>query len=298
MGWEEQLKPFWEEQASYLMNGSSRTFRSNGKRPANEEEAVTRFIKKCDAREATVVRVLNKGVLLGKKKLAKTRIYDYYLHQQYVIKQGKKLYHEERFEKRLAELIDGELIHDRSVEYEGVHCDNATRAGRGSERLKGSYYDRLSAVKYAESWWDDYNPAYPIFEGDCTNYVSQCLHAGKAPMRGYPDRTRGWWVKKNSWSYSWSVAHALRWYLSGSKNGLKAREVYQPDDLVPGDVISYDFTGDGNWQHTTIVVDQDGKGQPLVNGHNTNCRMRYWDYEDSTAWTPNIQYKFFHIEDD
>lgn len=296
MGWEEQLKPFWEEQASYIMNGSS--LRKNGTRPSPEEEAVTRYIEKCKKREATVIRIKNKGILLGKKKLAMTRIFDYVLQHQYVIKQGNKIYQEERAERRLAEFINGELVYDRSVEEEGTHCDNPTRAGNVSERVKGSYYDRLSAVKYAERWWDEYNPSYPVFDGDCTNYVSQCLHAGKAPMRGYPDRTRGWWVQGKSWSYSWSVAHALRWYLSGSKNGLKAREVYQPDDLVPGDVISYDFTGDGNWQHTTIVVDQDEKGQPLVNAHNMNCRMRYWDYEDSTAWTPDIQYKFFHIEDE
>ena len=47
----------------------------------------------------------------------------------------------------------------------------------------------------------------------------------------------------------------------------------------------------------TFVVDNDEKGYPLVNAHTTNSRMRYWVYEDSTAWTPEIKYKFFHIED-
>ena len=30
---------------------------------------------------------------------------------------------------------------------------------------------------------------------DCTNYVSQCLHQGEAPMRGYPNRVNGWWMQ-------------------------------------------------------------------------------------------------------
>ncbi|MGE1104293.1 amidase domain-containing protein, partial [Peribacillus simplex] len=29
-----------------------------------------------------------------------------------------------------------------------------------------------------------------------------------------------------------------------------------------------------------------------------DSRMRYWSYEDSTAYTPSIRYAFFHITDD
>ena len=38
-------------------------------------------------------------------------------------------------------------------------------------------------------------------------------------------------------------------------------------------------------------------GMPLVNAHTYNSRMRYWAYEDSSAYTPNIKYKFFTIVD-
>ena len=37
---------------------------------------------------------------------------------------------------------------------------------------------------------------------------------------------------------------------------------------------------------------------PLVNAHTFNSRMRYWNYEDSTAYTPNMKYRFFTIVDD
>lgn len=69
-----------------------------------------------------------------------------------------------------------------------------------------------------------------------------------------------------------------------------------PEELNPGDVICYDFEGDGTWNHTTIVVAKDADNMPLVNAHTDNSRNRYWSYEDSAAWTPEIEYKFFRIE--
>ena len=84
-------------------------------------------------------------------------------------------------------------------------------------------YDREAAVWYADRWWNDRNPEYPVFDVDCTNYVSQCLRAGGAPMHGAPNREFGWWIQGSTWSFSWSVSHSLRWYLASSKRGLTAR---------------------------------------------------------------------------
>ena len=114
-------------------------------------------------------------------------------------------------------------------------------------------------------------------------------------MRGYPNRSQGWWYTNLNWSYSWSVAHSLRWYLGTSANGLRAKELTSPVELIPGDVICYDFDGDGRWQHNTFVVAKDGDNMPLVNAHTISSRKRYWTYEDSPAWTKNIKYKFFNI---
>ena len=159
-------------------------------------------------------------------------------------------------------------------------------------------YDRRKAVQYAEKWWNSYNPAYRKFENDCTNFVSQCLHQGGAPMRGHPNRGSGWWMKGQNYSYTWAVANSLRQYLPGSNIGLRAKEVKSPDKLLFGDVICYDFQGDGRIDHNTIVTGKDADGMPLVNAHTYNSRKRYWAYEDSSAYTPNIKYKFFTIEDD
>ena len=117
-------------------------------------------------------------------------------------------------------------------------------------------------------------------------------------MHGYPNRTGGWWMKNHNWSFSWTVANSMRWYLASAKAGLKAREVESAAQLEPGDVICYDFQGDGRFDHTTIVIGKDANGMPLVNAHTSNSRNRYWAYEDSTAYTPRIQYKFFAIVGD
>lgn len=172
------------------------------------------------------------------------------------------------------------------------------KQGGDPQRQDDRRYDRQQAVSYAHRWWNSYNPQFKQFDVDCTNYVSQCLWAGGAPMSYARERSKGWWYRFGdppSWSYSWSVAHSLHWYLAGSQSGLRGKEVSSARQLEPGDVICYDFDGDGRWDHNTIVVGKDRSGEPLVNAHTTNSRNRYWAYRDSYAWTPEIKYKFFHI---
>lgn len=164
-----------------------------------------------------------------------------------------------------------------------------------------SSYQRQKAKQYADRWWNGNNPAFLAFEVDCTNYVSQCLYAGGIPMHMTGNRHNGWWYQGNGserdrWSLSWAVAHSLRWYLASRQpGGIQAEEVTSADQLMVGDVICYDFDGDGTWQHNTIVTAKDGNGMPLVNAHTGSSYRRYWDYHDSYAWTERIQYKFFHI---
>ncbi|WP_235828174.1 amidase domain-containing protein [Brevibacillus migulae] len=166
-----------------------------------------------------------------------------------------------------------------------------------SRPVRGSY-DRARAVAYAERYWNSYNPAYIRFENDCTSFISQCLHAGGIPMIRTNNRSQGWWYRggaKPSWSYSWAVANSLYLLLRSGKAPMHAVQRAHPSQLQIGDVICYDFDGDGRWQHNTMVVAKDSQGMPLVNAHTTNSRMRYWAYMDSTAYTQKIRYAFFHI---
>lgn len=248
-------------------------------------------------RQAKLVKCEGKGVVIEKKHIAPHTFVRYIVHFRFFIWQDGWMYVEEKQEVREAIFERGKLVSDHLV-VPHLKTEQMEKKQERHEDERVRYtYDRLAAVRYAEVWWNDYNPAFHQFPVDCTNFVSQCLHAGGIPMIGYPNKTKGWWMRKNDWSYTWTVAHAFRWYLSGTKTGIQAVEKKSPEQLSLGDVICYDFQGNGRFDHTTIVVAKDKQGMPLVNAHTSNSRMRYWSYEDSTAYTPNIQYKFFHIID-
>lgn len=252
-------------------------------------------------RNAQVVKVEASGKVKAKTRHAGFDRYFYSVHFQYFIIQKDHFYIEEEVEERAADFENGRMAEEREIiPVPSAEGGDSVLVMENEPRLKGSgfKYNRLNAVKYAETWWNDFNPAYIKFENDCTNFISQCLHAGNAPMVGYPKRGSGWWMRNNSWSYSWTVANALRWYLPNAKSGLRAKQVGSPGELEAGDVICYDFQGDGRYDHITIVTAKDANGMPLVNAHTFNSRMRYWDYRDSSAYTSNIKYKFFHIVDD
>jgi hypothetical protein len=235
------------------------------------------------------------------------RIY-YQVLIEWKIKQSLHYFEQSWVEERVCLLKEEEgwwVLEDVLVETEGVDVCNHPLPLDGDYEIRNpnerrARYNRKKAVDYAERWWNDYNPKFQLFEVDCTNYVSQCLYAGGAPMKYSSDRAKGWWYKfetPSNWSFSWTVAHSLRWYLPTSRSGLRGIEVFSADQLEPGDIICYDFSGDGSWQHTTIVVAKDRSGSPLVNAHSSSSRHRMWEYKDSYAWTEKTAYKFYRILD-
>ncbi|RKP48979.1 hypothetical protein D7Z26_20640 [Cohnella endophytica] len=175
--------------------------------------------------------------------------------------------------------------------------------GQGITR-RGIPYFREETVAYAERWWNEPNPGYEKFEVNCTNYVSQCLFAGGAPMNYTGRRPSGWWYKgysgnNENWSFSWAVANSLQHYLGNPRAlGLRAHAVSGPEALKLGDVICYDWDGNGRVGHNVIVTAITPEGMPLVNANTVSSRHRYWDYKDSYAWTEKTRYHFYHIADE
>ncbi|WP_017728821.1 amidase domain-containing protein [Halalkalibacterium ligniniphilum] len=252
-------------------------------------------------RGAKTVKSTVTGTIIRRQQFENMLQIEYVVKYEYLIDLRGHLYIEEHRQHRRALFVDALIAEDKEISIPPFAEDN-NQSGKSQVRLflnqnRQRMYDRREAVRYAERWWDDYNPQYIKFENNCTNFISQCLRAGGAPMTGMPNRSKGWWFQQKNWSYTWAVANSFRWYLSGATGGLRGEERQSPIELVPGDVICYDFNGDGRWQHTTIVVAKDANGEPLVNAQTTNSRMRFWAYEDSTAWTDKIQYKFFHLPD-
>ncbi|MED3726736.1 amidase domain-containing protein [Priestia filamentosa] len=245
-----------------------------------------------EKRGAMIVKCQAKGAVSSYREEGEETFVEYKVHLKSFIKQGDFFYMEENVEKRSAQFFKDTLVKDE--EHNPFIKETKSKADLKFEEVdtRGTY-NRLQAIQYAELWWQERNPKYHTFEVNCTNYISQCLHEGGISMRGYPNRSKGWWMQNDSWSYSWSVANAFHRLLKSG--GLGAKEVGSAEQLIPGDVICYDFEGDRKWNHTTIVVNRDLNGMPLVNANTYDSRMRYWDYTDSTAYTPNIKYAFFHI---
>lgn len=285
----QSLQELFEERTEQFVSKSRR-------HSGNYEKAETK-LDSLAKRSAEIVKVKARGNILKQSSDGDFQTTIYQVHYQYLIKQKGALYQEEEVEERMCKFFKNDLILDKEINPYAKLAELEITAGDEQEERISYQYNRLKAVQYAERWWNSYNPAYKTFENNCTNYISQCLHAGGAPMRGYPNRGTGWWLRNNNWSYSWTVAHSLRLYLANSKSGLRAKEVKNPDQLLLGDVICYDFEGDGRYNHNTIVTAKDAYGMPLVNANTYNSRMRYWAYEDSSAYTPNIKYKFFTILD-
>lgn len=188
-----------------------------------------------------------------------------------------------------------------SVQQSQPYLNRAIFSGEGfAQRIVP--YQRIAAAKYADKWWDSANPEFLSFDVDCTNYVSQCIFAGGAPMNYTGKRNAGWWyrgrsAKQELWSYSWAVSNSLHSHLTGSKSGLRAEPVSSARELQLGDVICYDWDGNGRYQHTTVVAAFSADGSPLVNAHTVSSKHRYWDYRDSYAWTDRTAYRFLHIPD-
>ncbi|RYL93107.1 hypothetical protein EWI07_08390 [Sporolactobacillus sp. THM7-4] len=269
---------------------------------ASEQSLVNRKIELLQDKGAEIKKAMVHAKVVHLEEKREDKVIDYRLQTRWLISRDDQFYVEERVEDRQAVVREAHLFTDRLIKppllmEESHELTPVQKDDDGARHLRGPY-NRLAAIRYAEQWWNRRNPAYLKVENDCTNYVSQCLHAGGIPMSGYPVRSRGWWYRRPGWSYSWAVANSLRWYLSRSGNVIGAVEVDRPEKLVPGDVICYDFEGDGHWNHNAFVTAKDTSGAPLVNAHTYDARLRDWAYLDSPAWTKNIQYKFFHILDD
>jgi len=154
-------------------------------------------------------------------------------------------------------------------------------------------YNRVSAVNYAMKYALEPNKNYKFYQfiggngGDCTNFVSQCLNAGGAPM-DY-NNIRPWWYHLGKSSISWAVANSLFWYLKTNqrlnRSAIKGLEVEDRNELQIGDLIFYE-----NYKnvifHSTIItsfIEVSGNLEPRVSQHSYNqlneTYIKSYDYK-------------------
>ena len=129
--------------------------------------------------------------------------------------------------------------------------------------------DATAAVRYAEIWAFGRNPTYADFDGmggDCTNFISQCIHAAGAPMN--LTRDVGWYYRSlNDRAAAWTgVAFFYRFIVGNRGVGPFGQEIGIGETQV-GDVIQLgDETG---FYHSLLVTDLID-GQPYVSAHTSD----------------------------
>jgi hypothetical protein len=113
-------------------------------------------------------------------------------------------------------------------------------------------------------WAFDRNPDYySHFANDCTNFISQVLHAGGMwYMRNYEKGKGSWWSHDEGSITGPNIVSTDSWRLSEVLNHhLVEYHLVKPvSHPIPGDLVFYDF-GDhaGEWDHIDVVTKGSGR---------------------------------------
>ena len=118
-------------------------------------------------------------------------------------------------------------------------------------------YLRDRAILYAKTWWNKRNPNYYNFDnlgGDCTNFVSQCLHAGGISMNySY----LGWYYNSpNSRSPAWTGVEEFFNFAVNNKSdiGVKVKlcDIYE---VKVGDIVQFQTLNKNRYHHTALIIE-------------------------------------------
>jgi hypothetical protein len=155
-------------------------------------------------------------------------------------------------------------------------------------------FSRTSAVNYADYWAKRRNSNYASFGSDCTNFTSQVINNGGY---GQQSNSPAWYMRRGLfgigwvWSNSWSVVSDFRnlviargWgYSGGNQTPGSYNAAYY------GDILDYDWDGNGSWDHATVEVsyygtDPDSKWVgDLVDQHTTDRYHAFWTLQPYNA---------------
>jgi hypothetical protein len=155
-----------------------------------------------------------------------------------------------------------------------------------------------SQLTYALTYWQDYNTAEfeTLSENDCVNFTSQTLLA------------RGW-TQDDEWFYdassvydsaaAWRSSTALHDYLEERPDLATALDDTQRDQVVPGDIVQFDWDGSGDRDHTGVVtrVETTDAGVAIsFAGHTEDSDFRDVD-EAITVDHPGGTAFYWHLSD-
>lgn len=130
--------------------------------------------------------------------------------------------------------------------------------------------------------------------GDFTNFVSQALSAGGwEPKAGFYRNTTAWWYRQNgalpdTWAWAWSGSQNF-WHFNNNTG--RATRVASYKDMLAGDVLQIDYSGDGTVDHSAIVVEKTSSNMYLAQHTIDDARRSYLSMR---AKYPNARWHKWH----
>lgn len=182
-------------------------------------------------------------------------------------------------------------------------------------------YDGAAAGAYADQYAINPNSAYPLWNPDCTDFVSQALAAGSQPpiMTGAQyDSTADWWDFPNSdgvliytlgrqASFSATVAADLKTFMGQSGFGTSEgwtsgtnAPPFTPNSVVTGDLVFYDWGQGEGISHVAMQAPGNGYDSygwygNWVDDHSNNHKHEHYALEGTNSYWQYTTIHFVHV---
>lgn len=183
-------------------------------------------------------------------------------------------------------------------------------------------YNGGGAAKYADTWavTDNYHN-YPVFDADCTNFVSQAESAGGYPFRSGSGADSWWiypygsstgpagWNESLSWInvvgyYNFLMADRPGGFPEGTAPG-SSTNYFTPNAVETGDVLFFDW-GQGEGMSHAVIQSGIGNDPHLyphqvwygnyIDAHTTNHYHAFWSLKPYNAAWSSTTISFVHID--
>lgn len=133
--------------------------------------------------------------------------------------------------------------------------------------------DKRAMLSYAKKWAFGRDPHYYDFEtlgGDCTNFISQCIHAGGALMNFTKDT--GWYyISLNDRAAAWTGVEYFYRFMSGNLGVGPFGHEISVGEASPCDVIQL---GKSEGFYHSLLVTDIRYGEPYVASHSVDSYDR------------------------
>ncbi|MGW1296575.1 amidase domain-containing protein [Streptomyces sp. NPDC002533] len=175
---------------------------------------------------------------------------------------------------------DGGGTPDEDEGGKGSASDTRALPENGIEYTKPAVtasYNYSKMVSYANKYWKKHNNSYRTYGNDCTNFISQAVHAGGWGPKGgalIQRKSNKYWFygpAKPLTSYTW--AGAENWYWFAKKHSKRTKSLDNVWKMASADVLQVDFDRNGNINHTMIVTKK-YKGTPYLTYHTTDTHNK------------------------